>query len=314
VDWISDQFDRRPDGLLRTPVIFLAAVATFVVWTLVLAAVLIGRDPGAGWLNARADLASMATSTATATPRGGAATTAAPPAEGAGVAYATVTALPTIPPQLTQPPGSGATSTTSAAPNSSPVPAATATTAVPATPVPPATATPAGALLDRLPTLAGLPDGFVVVDEGPFTADELAALHPDPELARRRLEAWGFRQAYRRQFELPDPPAEVAATRTTIVVAVVVELGSSEQALEAIQNTRDDVMARPEAQVREVEIVPLGDRSLAGHGTLDVGGQTFQAAYVWVQQGSVAYTLAGLSPGIDPLADLLAIATALFSR
>lgn len=90
--------------------------------------------------------------------------------------------------------------------------------------------TPAAiALLDLLPTLDDLPDGFVVTDEGTLALDELAGIHLDPEMQADRLRGWGFTAAAERRFNVPSGSGE-PVERMTLLTVIAVEFRAPDDA------------------------------------------------------------------------------------
>lgn len=154
-----------------------------------------------------------------------------------------------------------------------------------------------GSLLDRLPGLDVVPEGFAITNEGPLTIEQAADLHPDPEAQLQRLRDWGFRDAARREFQ----PSSEDSPLTNLVVAVV-DFGSPEQARAAVDAGHAEVKAvaagtdAADATVTDAVIERIGDYSLAAEGTVTIEGQTIAAAYVFVQDGSLAYSIVGLAP------------------
>lgn len=151
----------------------------------------------------------------------------------------------------------------------------------------------------ELPTLAELPDGFVVTREGPLTAEELAALHPDPATQLVRLQQWGFVQAVRREFEPANNAAGVGTL--TYFAAAVVEFGSPEQAREAIQTAHAEALVAGSTQMSDVPAPQIGDLTLASDGTVQITNITYAASYVFIQDGPRAWTFVGLATSDSPL-------------
>lgn len=156
---------------------------------------------------------------------------------------------------------------------------------------------PDGPLLELLPGVDALPDGLAIVEEGPLTIEQAADLHPDPTAQLERLREWGFRDAARREFQ----PSSGDGPLTSLIVAVA-DFGSPEQARMALDAGHAEVKAvaagasTVETQVTDAIIQRIGDYSLAAEGTVEIEGQSIAVAYVFVQDGSLAYTIVGLAP------------------
>lgn len=283
--------DRTPRGLRETPLIVLGLVAAFVILAIVLAGVLLREEepePDSGGAGSRSE------PTATASPTPAEATVTATSAAGTGgVAPPTAT---TPPPPAETP----AEPTVAPEPTTPPEPEPTSPPSEPDDTV-------SDALLDLLPALDTLPDGFVVTSEGIPTLDEVAEVHPDPAMQAERLRDWGFTGAAERQFER-ETPADDASAGMRLLAVLVVEFASPEDARAAVDAAHADAQAAENTEIASVEIEPLGDFSLAASGTLTIEGETLQVAYVMVQVGNRAFTFGGGSPTGDPLSEVVGIA------
>lgn len=285
-----------PRSLRETPLLILGGVAVFVTCAVVLAGILFNDDePDA--------VAGVATDQPTAT-----ATASSTPSDSPAIATST-TQLATIPP----------VAVTSAV--TPPVPTAetvaSEATVAPAPPAPPAPTEPQATtqatesdaavlavLVELLPTLEDLPDGFVVTNEGSLALDELAEIHPDPEMQRERLRDWGFTGAIERQFEIADG-SDTSQAVLTLLTALVVEFRTPDDARAAVEASHADAQAAEGADISNVEIEPLGDFARAASGTLTVNGEPLQVAYVIVQIGNRVISFAGGSPAQDPISEVV---------
>ncbi len=162
-------------------------------------------------------------------------------------------------------------------------------------------------LLDSLPGLEDLPNGYVVTAEGSLALDELAALHPEPEPQRDRLLGWGFTGAAERHFE-PEPDTDVGPDGLRLLATVVVAFRTPDGARAAVESAHADAQVAEDTDVSAVEIEPLGDLSLAASGTLTIDGETLRVAYVIIQVGNRAISFAGGSLTGDPLPAVVQIA------
>ena len=295
--WSNRVFrDGTPRSLRETPLLLLAGVAIFVIWAIVLAGVLLRDDEPDSVVGLAAD---QPTATATASPT---------PSETAAIATGTIHAA-TIPPAT-------ATNTVTQLPSTTDTTTSATTVAQePSSPTEPQPTTQATRisnpaleeLLDLLPALDDVPDGFVVTNEGSLALDELAALHPDPEMQRERLRVWGFTGAAERQFEA-QPGSDGTPDGLTLLAAFIVEFRTADGARAAVEASHADAQAAENTDVSDARIEPLGDFTRAASGTLTIDGETLRIAYVIIQIGNRAISFAGGSPTEDPLPAVIEVA------
>jgi len=289
--------DGTPRSLRETPLLMLGGVAVFVIWAVVFASILFNDDEPDAVAGVATDQPT-ATATATASPT---------PSESPAIATST-TQLATIPPvavtsAVTPPAPTAETvaseATVAPAPTTPPEPQATAQVTESDDAV-------LAVLVELLPTLEDLPDGFVVTNEGSLALDELAAIHPDPDMQRERLRDWGFTGAIERQFEIEDG-SDTSQVVMTLLTALVVEFRTPDDARAAVEASHADAQAAEEADIRNVEIEPLGDFARAASGTLTINGEPLHVAYVIVQIGNRVISFAGGGPAQDPISEVVEI-------
>ncbi len=276
------------------PVFIVAGVAIFVIWAIVLAGLLLRNDDDPA--DSAAAIQPSATATASPTPPQAPSTATnivqtaptTPAVAGAG----TSTAVTSAPTEAAAPEPTSATQ-----PSTSEEPTATIPTTQPSNVAP-------DSLLNLLPTLDDLPDGFVVTNEESLTLDELAEVHPDPDMQRDRLRGWGFTGAAERDFEIADG-SDGTTDGMTLLTALVVAFRTPEDARAAVEASHADAKAADETNIEDSAIEPLGDFALAASGTLTIGGEQLQVAYVIVQIGNHAITFAGGSPTENPIVDVV---------
>jgi hypothetical protein len=287
--------DHSPRSLRETPLLLIASVTVFIIAAILLAGLLLRQDepdPAAGGAAEKVE----ATATASATP-------------------------PQTTPAATTPTEPTTTPAGSTGSINQPFPATTTAansdaSTEPAAPEEPETATTEPEISDDvpadldavLPGLEDLPNGYVVTREGSLALDELAALHPDPATQRERLLGWGFTGAAERQFE-PSPDADAQPDILRLLATLVVEFRTPDGARAAVEAAHADAQTAENTEVSAVEIMPLGDLSLAASGTLTIDGETLQIAYVIIQAGNRAISFAGGSTTGDPLPTVIQIAT-----
>lgn len=90
-------------------------------------------------------------------------------------------------------------------------------------------------LLDKLPMLEELPNGFAVTSDKTDSAADIAASYPDPNAHLDRLQQWGFKQGAERDFEIPSPGLNDSMSKMILFNSAVSEFGSPEQARQAIE-------------------------------------------------------------------------------
>jgi hypothetical protein len=217
-------------------------------------------------------------------------------------ATATVPPTPTIEPTATATPEPTATAT----PEFTPTPAASPTPEPTATATPEPTATPAPvALLDALPRLEELAmQGFTVANQGTRTALELANAYVDPSGHLDRLNQWGFREHYFREFAHqrsgPEDPVP------SFFLATINEYGSPEQADEALAWLQSLNLSQGHT---EVDPPPFGDNAINSTVPRADGQPT---AFLAIREGSRVYVY--YAEEGDPLALVQQTAQTLFNR
>jgi hypothetical protein len=159
-------------------------------------------------------------------------------------------------------------------------------------------------LLAYMPALWQLPEGFVLVADGPRTADELAATESDPVGYRERLAGLGFQRAAARTYQwLADymPGSPPALRDVSIIVSVY---DTPDHAREALLWDRDRQSGA--LGLAPVEVAPLGDAVYAA-GQYETGAEAGHRTYFWVQSGVIGIQLRSMSAGADVFADVEAM-------
>ena len=162
-------------------------------------------------------------------------------------------------------------------------------------------------LLALLPSAEIVPTGLdTVTDTTRTEADVVAALGGGRD-AETKLNTWGWTGNVERSFTAPDPAA-LAPDATTDVTVSLHGFSSDAAAAEALTFYSDILVA---GGYEEVEVGALGatNRMLVQP---QEGGGTAVALYV--QQGPVLYRVGGYSPGGDPTANVVNVATAMLSQ
>lgn len=286
---------QSPRSLRETPLLLIAAVTLFVVAAILLAGLLFRQDEPGSASGSSADKPE-ATATASSTPAATAPTTTSQagstttPSNSTGAVNQPLSATATI-----------------AATDAVTEPTATSEPEPAATPPAPGDAAPAN-LIDSLPGLEDIPDGYLVTAEGTLALDEVAALHPNPGPQRDRLVGWGFTGAAERQFE-PAPDTETEPDGLRLLATLVVSFRTPDGARSAVEAAHADAQTAENTDVSTAEIEPLGDLSLAASGTMTIDGETLRVAYVIIQVGDRAISFAGGSQTGDPLPAVVQIAS-----
>lgn len=195
-------------------------------------------------------------------------------------------------------------------PSPTPTPAATPTP----TPMPTPTEESESNLLDQLPVLDDLPNGFAVTSEKPDSAADIAASYPDPNAHLDRLQQWGFKQAAERYFEIPSPGLNDSMSKMILYYSAVSEFGSPEQARQAIEFNIQFFKNMDGSKIQSVSVENIGDKSYAAQGTISDQGSSAIVAFLWVQKGRLAFYFRGASLGYNSMDDVVSITKKAIAR
>lgn len=215
------------------------------------------------------------------------------------------TATPTATPTSTPVPPT-ATATATVAPTVTPAASPTLSpTAGVASPTLGASPTAIADLQTRLPALGDLPGGgagYIIVEEGSRSAQELANAYSDPAAHLQRLNTWGFRRHVFRAFARDDESGGLPPT----ILTTINEYGSPEQATDAL--TWLTRLATTQGAT-EAEPPTIGDEAVAVTQPTSGGTPT---ASIYVRDGALVYVY--FAQGGDPLPAVSSIAKAVFAR
>ena len=301
-DYDYSPLDLAPPGQRRRRQLVAAALGGLVMTLLIAAAVfayLILRDDSPaedggndiaaaqtevarGQATVDAQQTLVAQAVGTTTPAAGAATTATAPAGGAAPAEGTT--------QVDQAGEQAAVQPTEVAANAG---AGTGPTAE--------------ELQALLPAAAIMPAGLDNVTDTTRTEAEVVTALGGGRDAETKLSSWGWSGNVERSFTAPDPAA-LAPDATTDITVSLHGFSSDAAAAEALTFYSDILVA---GGYEEVEAGDLGATNRMLAQPQEDGGTTVA---LYVQQGPVLYRIGGYSPGGDPTANVINVATAMLSQ
>jgi hypothetical protein len=144
---------------------------------------------------------------------------------------------------------------------------------------------------------SALPD-FTLVEDHSRTADDIAALYPDPAASAADLSAHGFRESWLREFVRPSSTGHMIRV-LNIVSAYAQETGSRW----ALRHNLDRIQLLPVVTLTALRI-DLGDESYAYN--LDWAGPAaaVRSTTLYIRVSNVSYTLVetGLATDVDAAA------------
>jgi hypothetical protein len=158
-----------------------------------------------------------------------------------------------------------------------------------------------------LPAAAIMPSGLDnVTDTTRAKAEVVSALGGGRD-AETKLASWGWSGNVERSFTAPDP-ALLAPDATTDITVSLHGFSSDAAAAEALTFYSDILVA---GGYEEVEAGSIGATNRMLVQPQEDGGTTVA---LYVQQGPVLYRIGGYSPGGDPTANVVNVATAMLSQ
>lgn len=164
-------------------------------------------------------------------------------------------------------------------------------------------------LLTLLPPLEVFPSGFVVLSEGPLTAETVASVYSDDIGYVQQLTTWGFRQGAIRVVGLPEP-SQAKPNGMVAFLAAVLEFGSSEQARAAMLENREYIRKGMIGAPDNITLEGLADSAIAVRGDIARTGAIERWACIWVQRAHLVYVFRGMSYETAPFDETLHIAVA----